>query len=398
MPRGPIRRQQAIAPFGVGGLMVVKGGISLVAAGLDVWHTRESEDSRDLDPDEFVINEWRLERLLRVDHFRLPPDYRRPRRGEDTPNTYLTIPFLRFPQWNVCPWCGYLKKLPLTAKARDQCDRCRAEGKTWYLSQVRFIAMCEAGHLQDFPWREWVHYSSNPSCEGTLSLVSTGGASLAAQVIKCDCGAERSLSSITNASPDGTTFLSRNLQKGNKVFLCQGKVPWLGTEKGRDCDCHLRGSLRGASNVWFSQIRGAIYLPQRSETAPAELVQLLREPPLSTLIKLLSDSGVEVKSDVLRSQQRVLLRPFTDGQIKASIALIHPDDSDARDSELDIQEPPGIAFRRLEFNVLRVPQQEEILQSESIAPSEYGREVENFREILVQNQRAPLSRAVCVRV
>jgi len=45
MPNGPIRRAQLIATFGVGAMVVVRGGISLVAAGLDHWYESETGTS-----------------------------------------------------------------------------------------------------------------------------------------------------------------------------------------------------------------------------------------------------------------------------------------------------------------------------------------------------------------
>ena len=78
MSKAPIRRAQLIAPFGVGATVVIKGGIALVSGGLDHWfeHEEGSDDSRVVDPQEFVIEEWRLQRNLGVSHFRLPPDFR----------------------------------------------------------------------------------------------------------------------------------------------------------------------------------------------------------------------------------------------------------------------------------------------------------------------------------
>ena len=100
-PNGPIRRAQLIVPFGTGSMLNVPGGTSLVIAGLDYWFRPSS--STKLDSKEFHIEEWRLQKILHVNHFRLPPDYREPFRGAgDLPNLKITVPAFRFPTWHFC--------------------------------------------------------------------------------------------------------------------------------------------------------------------------------------------------------------------------------------------------------------------------------------------------------
>ena len=74
-PSGPVRRGQLIAPFGVGSLVIVPGGTSLIIGGLDYWF-QSKDEKRKISIEEFRVYEWRLQRLLDVSHFRLPPDYR----------------------------------------------------------------------------------------------------------------------------------------------------------------------------------------------------------------------------------------------------------------------------------------------------------------------------------
>src|SRR4051794_36923071 len=145
MSSAPVRRSHLIAPFGTGALLVGPDGTSMVAAGLDHWYTRDGEggDSSDIDPDEFRLEEWRLERRLGVSHFRLPPEHRRRQRGRQIPNAGLTIPYLRFPRWHFCWRCKRLRKLTLTALGRQKCPACQAEDKTSMLAQVPFAAMCD---------------------------------------------------------------------------------------------------------------------------------------------------------------------------------------------------------------------------------------------------------------
>jgi hypothetical protein len=290
MPKGPIRRAQLIAPYGVGAMIVVRDGTSLITAGLDHWYKREN-GLDNVDKSEYRVEEWRLAQQLGVDHFRLPPDFRKIHKGESVPNALLTVPFLRFPQWHYCQFCGYLKKLKLAQRSKDKCPQCEEKKRNRYLVQVPIIAICDHGHIQDFPWREWVHRSENPDCQKPIYLKGTGSATLGGLKIKCDCGKERSLANITETRPSNTngqtTFLSKNLNSQvddkddseqdsqSQEFLCQGKRPWLGTENSESCSRPLKGSLRSASNVYYSQVRSAIYL-QRSNNS--ELIDILENP------------------------------------------------------------------------------------------------------------------------
>jgi hypothetical protein len=216
--------------------------------------------------------------------------------------------------------------------------------------------MCDYGHIQDFPWREWVHHSHNPSCQSQLYLYATGGATLAAQKVRCDCGAERNLAGITTAHPDRrTTELTANLIGGGDPFLCQGITPWLGTGDGQGCPQPLRGSLRSASNLHFSLVRSAIYLPRSSDTVPPDLLRRMESPPLSTLVRLYTDAaGSPPAPAALREQHFALLRDFSDTEIDAAIRTVTgseaPPEAD-RDGDHALADEGDL--RRPEFETLR---------------------------------------------
>lgn len=364
MTHYPIRRTQLIAPFGVGAMMVVQDGISLITGGLDHWYKREDggSDSQEIDKNDFRVEEWRLQQLLRVDHFCLPPDYRDA--GDMSYNKFLKVPFLRFPQWHFCPGCKRLTYISLTARGRIKCPECEAKKKKRYLVQVQFVAMCKKGHIQDFPWREWVHKSIQPACNASMRIVATGGSSLGAEKVICDCGMERTLAQITDAKPDGTeTELSKNLDKDGNLYLCQGKRPWLGEDTNSSCDSPLRGSLRSASNLYYADIRSAIYLPRSNSDVPSKLVSLLEEPPLSVLVNILSSTGREISPGDLRSQQRQLLSFFSDAQIKGALKIIlsrSAKGTDIQGNRIN-NDDPETAFRREEFDTLRKSRNDELL-------------------------------------
>ncbi|MEI6260662.1 MAG: DUF1998 domain-containing protein [Deltaproteobacteria bacterium] len=96
----PVRRSQAISPFGIGALVDFPGPVSLVHAGLDAWPFTEGNP----DHGEFRIDdERRLSKRLNVEFFVQPPDFRQPERGQDAAQTNLNLklPFLRFPLWHI---------------------------------------------------------------------------------------------------------------------------------------------------------------------------------------------------------------------------------------------------------------------------------------------------------
>lgn len=388
MPKGPIRRSQLVTPFGVGSMVVVRDGTSLITAGLDYWYKRENGQD-DVDETEFRIEEWRLANKLGVDHFRLPPDFRTNYNHDDSiPNAYLTVPFLRFPQWHYCPSCGHLKQLKLSQRTKEKCPQCQTKKHLKYLVQVPIIAICEHGHIQDFPWREWVHRSSNPTCNKAMTLKGTGSATLGGLTVECQCEAKRSLGRITETDYDTTktTFLSKNLDDSETEFLCQGKRPWLGIEEPDSCSQPLRGSLRSASNIYYSQVRSAIYLQRGNDP---ELMSILEEPPLSTLINLLSSANAEIKPESLRGQYPQLLQPFTNQDIKSALdVILSGNDDNTQDDELE-GDHPEISFRRPEFNVLRTERNEKYLKIRSVNLHDYEPEVANYfaRIMLVDKLR-----------
>ncbi|MFC4454087.1 DUF1998 domain-containing protein [Deinococcus sonorensis] len=286
MREAPLRRAQLITTTGVGALTVDKLGRTLVCGGLDYWFRRTSDQgttARSLD--EFRVQEWRLEALLGVDTFRLPPDYRTPNHAGTVPNTKLTIPLLRFPTWHVCTndTCGFLKRKPKTAtEPRVDCPECNT-----VMQQVRVVIVCARGHLTDFPWHEWVHHSAHPACPpDRLRLKTLPGGGFADLLVSCDhCDSSRSLEGVLgwDEREEGgyVTVLSTRLSPiPNEVFLCRGERAWFGDEVPRQgCDQQVYATLTGASNTYYSDTVSAIYLPEGTAgVVDPALIEALREP------------------------------------------------------------------------------------------------------------------------
>ena len=309
MNTGTIRRAQLVAPFGVGAMSVLVDGTSIITAGLDHWYEADDPDRLE----EYREHDWRLEARLRVKEFRLPPDYRRGKRGSDNLNGELTVPVLRFPRWHFCIYCKRLEKsvLSMTQAVFCQDKSHEAKGTRPRMSQVPFVVICTAGHLDDFPFDKWVHRSHKPSCNGQLRLKSTGGDGLEGQRVVCDhCKAERSLRGITETVPGkegDRTVLSHSLSSPDDPYLCVGARPWL-SDHGRICGLPVRGALRAAGNVYFPKVESSIYLPRKEGPISDEMRELMRNTEIRSAMRSLHRFlGAEIGAAILRRELISLL-------------------------------------------------------------------------------------------
>lgn len=273
----PIRRSQLISPWGVGQMINFPKDESLMVAGLDMWE----EKFRTLtDIDEFKIKESRLAKRLGVVGFRLPPDYRDP--GPGVTNPSLKIPFVRFPRWHYCTWCGVMEKESIFASRKPTCSGYYfSSGRSCSdipvkrrqkLIPVRFIVICPKGHIQDFPFVEWVH-GSTPT-EGNHKLRLRAGRSsgaLSGIDISCSCGERKTMAGAFN---ENAIFNVTEL-------TCSGDRPWLGEEAERrnthHCGEHMMVVQKGASNVYFSYVRSSIYLPEWEKSVDRRVVEILQK-------------------------------------------------------------------------------------------------------------------------
>lgn len=337
MIEGNVRRSQFVAPFGPGAMQVLSDGTSVITTGLDHWFTQTSDTP--IDVESFRVHEWRLEKHLGVNALFLPPDYRRRSlHRKDQTNTEMSVPVLRFPAWSFCPKCRELTRQPLHTFDRPRCSNCTstARPKGRFLAQVPFVCMCENGHMQDFPWREWVHSSVDPRCSrGELELKTSGGGTLASQRVICKgCGKNRSLAGITStrrdADGDGeSTALTQDLEPGVE-FVCRGAAPWLGiAESGAPCGAPLRATLRGASNVYYALVTSSIFVPStEAGSADPEIMEMLQKGPIAsalTTLHSLFGEDTDLTAVQLRKTAKSnskLLDEFEDAQIEAALATV----------------------------------------------------------------------------
>ncbi len=288
----PIRRSQLISPFGIGAMVDFPKDESLMPAGIDVWPSAKQECPSESG---WLIREERLEARLNVSHFRFPPDHREPDGGSQFANQ--NVPFVRFPRWHYCHHCGGMEELSAFSSTRQRChgrpyeqQSCagRPEKHRPFLIPVRFIAVCELGHVQDFPFMEWVHRDKPPVSECRLRLrAGRSSAGLSGITIECSCGQRRNLGDVFR-------FVEGEGGPLSKLGChCKGLRPWLGETdtSATSCGGHLRVLQRGASNVYFPQVVSSIYLPFWAEHVSPDVVAVLEQSHIWALLSQGTENG-----------------------------------------------------------------------------------------------------------
>lgn len=308
------RRSGLVSTFGVGALVPSQDDSFMICGLDDGWGRSES------------ISEPRLAASLGVADFRLPPSSKH---GED-------VPAVRFPEWVFCPECRALgPHFEICVRKSRRCGKCSAGA---IVSPSRFVACCQNGHIEDFPYRAWAHQRADITHEGHgLRLVARGQSSaLSDLVVTCSCGVSRSL--------DGA--FGRSAFQGLK--RCSGNRPWLG-DKQNDCSEDLRTLQRGSSNVWFAETRSAISIPSVPNRADAFVQSRLKdlddEVPSEVLTAALKPpEGVtkeELKAAIDRARgmdDGIALKSEQDLRAEEYQALVHGLDESSDDKFFKVEE------------------------------------------------------------
>lgn len=258
---GDIRRSQVIISHGPGAIIDFRAGshggagVSVVAAGLEEWD-RWAPPPGLGHPQ--TVYEPRLQKQLGVEGFRLPPVA-----PQVAPGVYSKkagkLVGVRFPRWLQCPVChivrparGWMEDAGDPALYCADCTRKAGGRNRIHVVPVRFIVICENGHLDEFPWVWWLKHKEECTRRNDLKLEGSVTAGLAGLILTCmGCGARRSMEGCfgPDAIPD----------------KCHGRRPWLGVDADEPCSATPRVVQRGASNIYFSVVESALDIPPWSD-------------------------------------------------------------------------------------------------------------------------------------
>lgn len=263
-----LRTNQATSIFGTGS-MVDFIDQTLMVASPNFWRNYK------------VINDERLQRSLNVSELRMPP----------TLETGAAIPLVRFPNWYFCPKCRKFRPIKeweqryKDAKKGEemktpQCLNCKKK-----LVPAGIITICTNGHISDFPWIEWTHYTNKGGERGVCSNpdieIKTGNGGLGLEGIRLDCkncGATTTMKGAFGAtSGDNSNSINAfeklelkykdddsKREKIREIFKCKGHTPWNGEEE--KCEEYPITVQRGALNVYFPKVESSIIIPPYSDS------------------------------------------------------------------------------------------------------------------------------------
>ena len=263
-PEGEIRRSQLLMGYGPGAMIDLLDDAVLIG-GLEFWRYLDAQRPAQ------VIKEPRLtSKLVEVMRtlgmnpssqlwLQAPPecefDEASPRQG---------IQALEFPAYFKCQRCSVVAHATEFEEAtRGRVHHCGPGfgKKPAPAVPVRFVAVCEHGHIGDWPWEWWTHFASGkPQCE--------------APDIRLHEGASGDISDITVscASCQAATKLASAMVEGLRP-LCRADRPWLGAhdvagEKNVD-DHRARLLVRTATNGYMAQTMSALALPGEDDALTA---------------------------------------------------------------------------------------------------------------------------------
>lgn len=257
------RKGQLIHTFGTGAMQVNKNGISMITCGLDHWF--EDDQGAELSAvGKFTRTDKRLQKKLDVESFRVPPDFKV---TEDGFTRKVPIPAKRFPLWRVCSNTRCQKLQKGANEANDESKIfCTSCGAPTY--QSRFITICTEGHIDDFPWFDWLNHHSDGQCSESdgchLKLEGTGSSSVSNIRVRCiDCNKSASLKGIFYSGFDDSGKPESAFSKAK--IGCKSNKPWLGETNSGSCSSPIVAALRQSTNVYFSKTHSSIYIPQELE-------------------------------------------------------------------------------------------------------------------------------------
>ncbi len=340
-----VRAAQVVLQYGVGA-MVDFPDQTLMTAAPEYWQNNITE-----------VHDARLERALGVNRFGMPKDKEESKDG---------VSYTRFPQWYFCPKCRTFQPIRKWYKEyrqkagqrrlehdpymkKPRCMRCNGIE----LVPTRIVVACNLGHIDDFPWIQWVHERNGqgkmPICTSPELKFKTGAnssAGLEGLTVKCSCGANTSLL---------RSFNKDELGKLLSNYSCSGFMPW--KNEYTSCNEIPQAVQRGASRIYYPKVDSSLVIPPYSERLVVKIQNSDGYKNCLIIIRDMDDLNAEQRKERIYlklekwSQEIGLeigreldaIKPFLE------MLLLSPDSRDSKEPDYDEEQE---IYRHAEYEAL----------------------------------------------
>jgi hypothetical protein len=262
---------------GVGALLDLPN-FSVLVDGIDDWRYDALEDLGRVDEPRLLSA---TQRLLgpSVKELRTAP-WLEDDGTDNSPAKRIGVPVTPFPHWLRCTVCGQLAALDSAewgfentqARRPDQarffhksCRRVRSRRKPLAVA-ARFLLACTAGHLDDFPYVQFIHGGAGcPDSEFPVLVMDDHGGNQGANVtLRCMvCDQRRNIREALGKNGEAN------------LPTCRGRHPHLKTFDESGCQETPKVLVLGASNQWFAQTLNAFSVPRTGASALQARVEQL---------------------------------------------------------------------------------------------------------------------------
>ena len=252
---GTLRPSQLITNFGPGSIVHMRKDAVMIY-GCHAWPNKNIHKVYK------ILHHHLLEKKLNMKSFRMPLSQDRAK----------NLPCFSFPRWGVCKRCQRMQhheSIPIDKNGFScwKCEKDHIKSKDCELEAAKFVIICPKGHIDEFPWDEWVHFDRDTKivkkCEKNpnnpqlnFGNDQKSSALKAFGVLCTSCGKYRNFS--------GATERSALKEMG---ITCTGKSPWIGPGESPCFDKYgneqeVRGIQTRAGSLWYSINTSAIKVPK----------------------------------------------------------------------------------------------------------------------------------------
>ncbi|MFG3604350.1 DrmB family protein [Micromonospora chersina] len=314
---GSVRPSHLMFTTGVGAIVDLPN-FSVLVRGLDDWNHNAVPDWEPIAEPRLLAAVRKLLKEKSIKELRPAPWIDGADQQPNGPAAKVGVPITPFPGWLRCTACDELAPIDggvfgfENSKARKPhearffhtvCGR-KKSGRRPMAVAARFVLACTAGHLDDFPYAQYVHQGGGcPNASHPKLRMDDRGGNLGANVeIRCvPCGARRNMKEVLG-------------QRGaEKLPRCRSRRAHLGDFEPGECTGKLKLLVVGASNQWFAQTLSALAVPR---TGASEL-QTKIEQHWSTFEKMESVAFLPFARSAVPALRE--FERWTDAQIWAAI-------------------------------------------------------------------------------